>query len=187
MQTWRSLVTPWVVQHRRRSFWCLWGPHTLLLYILHICSLSHSEYNYMCNQLWSNHTYLINLLFSFDPLFSLLSLFSLFFIIIIIIHIFAAKCGTYSVMILLYCSRMCLHLFHSILFLLCCFIPLGSKDHLVCDTAFRMQHTKFLGGMCNWWCLGDLWVIFRSPRVTYYISYMFGFNVNTSYLYSVKP
>ena len=115
MQTWRSLVTPWVARHRRRSSWHLLGPHTLLLYILHICSLSHGECNYMCNQLWSNHTYLINLLFSFNPLFSLLSLFSLLFIIIIIIHIFAAKGGTYLVMTLLCCSRMCLHLFHPIL------------------------------------------------------------------------
>ena len=34
---------------------------------------------------------------------------------------------------------------------------------------------------------GDFWVIFRSPRVTYSTSYMFSFNVNISYLYSVKP
>ena len=33
---------------------------------------------------------------------------------------------------------------------------------------------------------GEIWVIFRSPRVTYYTSYTFGFHVNNSYLYSVK-
>ena len=144
MQAWRSLVTPWVAWHRRHSSWHLWGPHTLLLYISYIRSLSHCECNYMCNQLWSNHTYSTNLLFSYIPLFSIIFI---IFIIIIIIHIFAANSGTYLVMKLLYCSRRCLHLFNSI-FLLCCFIPLGSTDSLVCDTAFGMQHTKFLGGMC---------------------------------------
>ena len=34
--------------------------------------------------------------------------------------------------------------------------------------------------------LGDIWVIFRSPRVTYYTRNMFGFNVNYSYLYLFK-
>ena len=34
---------------------------------------------------------------------------------------------------------------------------------------------KFLGGYV---LPSEIWVIFRSPRVTYYISYMFGFNVN---------
>ena len=140
MQAWRSLVTPWVARHRRRSSWRLWGSH-ILLYILHICSLSHSECNYMCNQLWS--TILNQLIYCFHAI-HYFSLFSLFFIIIIIICICAAKSGTCSVMTLLYCSRMCLHLFHSIL-LLCCFIPLGSTDRVVCDTAFGMQHTKFLG------------------------------------------
>ena len=33
----------------------------------------------------------------------------------------------------------------------------------------------------------DFWVIFRSPRVTFYTGHTFGFNVNISYLYSVKP
>ena len=75
-QAWRSLVTPWVVRHRRHSSWRLWGSHILLLYILHICSLSHCECNGMCNQLWSNHTYPINLLFFI--IFHYSSLFSLF-------------------------------------------------------------------------------------------------------------
>ena len=96
---------------------------------------------------------------------------------------FAAKSGTYLVKTLLYCSEVCFHLFHSICCYLCCFIPLGSTDHLVGDTAFGMQHTKFLGGMCN---PVIFWVIFRSPRVTYYTGNMFGFKVNISYLYSFK-
>ena len=49
---------------------------------------------------------------------------------------------------------------HSNILILCCFIPLGSTDRLVCDTAFGMQHTKFLGGMCYLvkfgWYLGHL-------------------------------
>ena len=43
------------------------------------------------------------------------------------------------------------------IFVLCCFIPLGFIDHLVCDTAFGMQHTKFFGGYV--WP-GNIWVIF---------------------------
>ena len=43
-------------------------------------------------------------------------------------------------------------------FSLCCFIPLGFS--LICDTAFGIQHTKFLGGMCDLvvlgWSVGDL-------------------------------
>ena len=136
----------------------------------------------MCNQLWSNHTYLINLLFSYIPL---------FFIIFIIVFYhyhhyshFAAKSGTYLFMTLVCCSEMCFHSFTSFnILVLCCFIPLGSTDCLVCNTAFGMQHTKFWG-VCE---SGDFWVIFRSPRITYYTGNTFGFNVNISYLYSVKP
>ena len=46
-----------------------------------------------------------------------------------------------------------------LIFLCCCFIPVGFTDYWVCDTAFRMQHTKFGGGMCNTVKLG-------SPLVT---------------------
>ena len=116
-QAWRSLVTPWVARHRRHSSWRLWGSHILLLCILHICSLSHCECNGMCNQLWSIHTYPINLLFSYIPLF-----FIIFIIIIIILvllwkvvhiqlwHCFdAAKC----VFIYLFIQYICVVLFHS--------------------------------------------------------------------------
>ena len=147
MQAWRSLVTPWVVQHRRCSSWCLWGSHILLLYILHICSLSHCGVIICainCGQI-----IFIQLIYCFHIFhyFFIIFIIIIFFIIIIVIHVFAAKSGTYLVMTLLCCSKMCLHLFHSI-FLLCCFIPLGSTGRLVCDTAFGMQHIKFLGGMC---------------------------------------
>ena len=111
MQAWRSLVMPWVAWHRRHSSWHLWGPHTLLLCMLYICSLSHCECNYMCNQLWYNHTYSINLLFSYIPLFYIT------FFIFYHYHYshFAARGGTYLFMTLLCCSKMCFHLFHSIL------------------------------------------------------------------------
>ena len=34
--------------------------------------------------------------------------------------------------------------------------------------------------------LGGIWVMFGSPRVTYYTGYTFGFSVNISYLYLFK-
>ena len=37
-----------------------------------------------------------------------------------------------------------------------------------------------------WKYLGDVQVIFRLLRVTYYTGYMFGFNVDISYIYSIK-
>ena len=37
-----------------------------------------------------------------------------------------------------------------------------------------------------WPYLGDVWVIFRSPRVAYYTGYTFDFNVKYSYLYLFK-
>ena len=157
-QAWRSLVTPWVAWHRRHSSWCLWGSHILLLCILHICSLSHCECNDMCNQLWSNHTYSINLLFS---LYSIIFHYFHYFYHYHHYSHFAAESGTYLFMTLLCCSEMCFHSFTSSnIFVLCCFIPLGSTGCLVCDTAFGMQHTKVLGGMCNLaifgWYLGHL-------------------------------
>ena len=152
-------MTPWVARHRRRSSWCLWGPHTLLLYILHICSLSHCECNYMCNQLWSNHIYPINLLFChYIPLFSLLSL---FLSLSLLFSFCCEKWYTFSCDTALM-QRNVFPFISFNIFVLCCFIPLGSTGHLVCDTAFGMQHTKFLGGMCNpaifRWYLGDVWV-----------------------------
>ena len=57
---------------------------------------------------------------------------------------------------------MCFHSFIQYIWL-CCFIPLGSTDHLVCDTAFGMQHTKFLGGMCNPVIFGWYLVHLKSP------------------------
>ena len=52
--------------------------------------------------------------------------------------------------------------------------------HLECSTQ------NVLGVCVTWWSLGGIWVIFRSPRVTYYTGYMIGFNVNYSYLYLYK-
>ena len=54
--------------------------------------------------------YLINLLFSI--IFHYFHYY--YFIITIIIHIFAVKSGTHSVVTLLWGSKMCFHLFHSI-------------------------------------------------------------------------
>ena len=126
----------------------------------------------------------INLLFSYIPLFFITFI---IFIIIIIIPIFAVqRSGTHLVVALLWNSEMCFSFcsFNMFIIVLCCFIPLGSTGCLVCDTAFGMQHTKFLGGMCYLvifgWYLGHL----ESPIT---LGYMFGFNVNISYLYSVKP
>ena len=78
-------------------------------------------------------------------------------------------------------SEMQFQLYHFIVLFVVLFHSFGV--HLVCDTAFGMQHTKFLGGYV--WP-GDLWVMFRSPRVTYYTSHSIGFNVNYSYLYLYK-
>ena len=175
-QAWRSLVTPWIVWHRRPSSWCLWGSHILLLCMLHICSLSHCECNYMHNQLWSDHTHSTNLLFSYIPLF--------FIIFIIFYHYhyysqFAVKGGTHSVMTLLWCSEVYFHLFHPIF--LCCVVSFLWGPQTVWFVILHLEcSTQNIGGMCNL-------VIFGSPRVTYCTGKTFGFNVNISYLYSVKP
>ena len=131
-------MTPWVAWHRRRSSWRLWEPHILLLYILHNCSLSHCECNCMCNQLWLNH--IIQLIY-YNPLFSLLSLFlSLLslFAFLLLKKWYTFSCDT------AFNSGMCYHVIHhSILIYIVLFHSFGV--HLVCDTAFGMQHTKFLG------------------------------------------
>ena len=153
MQTWRSLVTPWVVRHRRHSSWHLWGPHTLLLYILHICSLpTVSVIICAINCGLIIHNYLIYFhSIHFSLLF--LSLFSYFHyshFAVKVVHIQLWHCFEQW------------NVFSFISFnilVLCCFIPLGSTGHLVCDTAFGMQHTKFFfgGGVCvTWWSLGDI-------------------------------
>ena len=75
-----SLVTPGVAWHRRHSSWCLWGSHTLLLYI---CIFAHypTMGEIMCATVIN--TYLFNCLF----ICIIFYYFSLFFIIIIIISI----------------------------------------------------------------------------------------------------
>ena len=169
------------MRHRRCSSWRLWGSHILLLYMLHICPLSHYGCNNMCNQLWSIHTYIQSFGY-FTLFFIIFHYFTLFVIIFIIIsllkvvhiqlwHCFdAVECIFYSF----------IHLFTFFLFkYLCCFIPVGFTDCLVCDTAFGMQHTKFLGGMCNLVRLGHL----KSPLFT---SNMFDVSVNNSSLYLLK-
>ena len=102
---------------------------------------------------------------------------------------FAAKSGTYLFMTLLCCSEMCSH--SSISFNISCvvlFLFLWGPQtiwfvilHLECSTQ------KFWGVCVTQQHLGDIWVIFRSPRITYYTGNTFGFNVNISHLYSVKP
>ena len=118
--------------------------------------------------------HLIHFSLFFLSLFSLSSLFS-----------FCCRSGTHSVVTLLWTVKCVINHFihYSILFLFCCLISLGSTGRLICDTAFGMQHTKFLGGMCNlaifgWssvWCLGHL----ESPiaPVTYLVLV-----INYSYL-----
>ena len=148
-------MTPWVVWHRRHSSWRLWGPHTLLLYILHICSLSHCECNYMCNQLWSNHIYPINLL-----LFIIFHYFCYYHYFSHYHHYSHFGCKEWYTFIcdtaLMQQSVFSFVSFN--IFVLCCFSPLGSTGCLVCDTAFGIQHTKFLGVCVTWQYLGDVWV-----------------------------
>ena len=96
-QAWRSLVTPWVVWHRRHSSWHLWGSHILLLYILsYLLTFPTGECNSMCNQLWSNHTYSINLLFSYIPLFFIIFIIFIFISIIIILILLCERWYTFS-------------------------------------------------------------------------------------------
>ena len=148
-------------------------------------------------------SYIINLLFSFNLLFSII-----FIIIFTIIHIFAAKSGTHWVVTLLWAVKCVIIHFYSSYDISCCVVPflwgpqaiwfvipswtmLPDMTHINWNNTLRftgipgipgMQHTKFFGGggVCvTQQYLGDVWVIFRSPRVTYYTSYTFGFNMNT--------
>ena len=155
MQAWRSLVTPWVARHRRRSSWCLWEPHILLLYILYICSLSHCECNGMCNQLWLNH--IIQLIY-YNPLYSIIIFILLFFVIIIIICILAVKKWyTFSCDTALN-SEMWFHSLHLILICLVLFHSFGVHTGLwYC--IWNAAH-KIFGGYV--WP-SDLWVVFGWP------------------------
>ena len=146
--------------------------------MLHICSLSHCECNYMCNQLWSNHISLIYYFSLYSIIFHYYHYFSHY-------HYYSHFCCKEWYTFSCDTALMQQDVFPFVsfnIFILCCFIPLGFIDHLVCDTAFGMQHTKFWGVCVTRQHLGDIWVIFRSPRVTYYTGYTFGFNVNYSYL-----
>ena len=161
MQAWRSLVMPWVARHRRHSSWRLWGPHTLLLYILHICSLSHCECNYMCNQLWSNHTYTINLLFSCIPLFfHYIHYFHYFYHYHHYSH-FAARSGTYLVVTLLWCSNVCFHHCFIQYYCIVLFHSFGvHRPFGLWYCIWNAAHKIFGGGMCYpvkfGWYLGHL-------------------------------
>ena len=110
----------------------------------------------MCNWLWSNHTYPINLLFSYNSLFFII--FTIFIIIIILILLQRWYIFIYDTAFLWWNVFSFIYFIN--IFMLCCFISFGSTGHLVCDTAFGMQHTKCLGGMCYLvifgWYLGHL-------------------------------
>ena len=137
-------------RHRRRSSWRLWGSHILLLYILHICSLSHCECNYMCNQLWSNYTYLINLLFSYIPLFFIIFIIFIIIIIILIllqkvVHICLWHCFiVVRCVFISFIQYYCIVLFHSF----------GVSQAIwFVILHFGMQHTKFWGAcVTRWYC-----------------------------------
>ena len=125
MQVWRSHVTPWVAWHRRHSSWCLWEPYTLLLYILHICSLSHCECNYMCNQLWSNH--IIQLIYYFSLYSIIFNYYHYFYHYHHYSHFcckewYTLSCDT------VWCSRMCFHSLHLILICLVLFHSPGVHE-----------------------------------------------------------
>ena len=111
--------------------------------------------------------------------------FSLFLSLLSLFSFCCKKCFIFT--ILLCCSEMCFHSFTSSnILMLCCFIPLGSTDGLVVILHLECSTQNFWGVCVTWQSLGDIWVIFRSPRVTYYTGNMFGFNVNYSYLYLFK-
>ena len=172
---------PWVARYRRHSSWALMG--TTYIVVVHI--------TYLLTFPWWVQLYVqLTVVDQIDPI-NLL-----FFIIIHYFHYYhyfdhyhhyshfcCWKSGTHSVVTLLWTVKcVIIHfIYHSILICLVLFHSFGF--HLVCDTAFGMQHTKFLGGYV--WP-SDLWVVFRSPRITYYTSSPIGFNVNYSYLYLYK-
>ena len=143
--------------HRRHSSWHLWGSHILLLCILHICSLSHCECNYMCNQLWSNHTYSTNLLFSYIPLFFIIFIIFMIIIIILIllqkvVHICLWNCFIVvkCVFIHYFIQYYCVVLFHSF------------GVHWLFGLSYCIWNAahKIFGGMCDLvifgWYLGHL-------------------------------
>ena len=144
-------------------------------------------------------SYIINLLFSFNLLF-----FIIFIIIFIISHFCCKKWYTFSCDTALN-SEMCNHWFshfHSSYNISCCVVSFlwGPQAvwfvilHLECSTQI------FLGICVTWQCLGDvqcdiyvtrsfygdLQVILGSPGNHCYTGYTFDFNVNTSYLSSIK-
>ena len=138
-------MTPWVAQHRRCSSWRLWDHTYCCTYYIfaHFPTVSVMICAINCGLI-----ILIQLICCFYT-FHYFSLFSLFLSLSSLFS-FCCKSGRYLFMTLLSCSEMCFHSSTSFnIFVLCCFIPLGSSDCLVCDTAFGMQHTQFLGGMCN--------------------------------------
>ena len=131
--------------------------HIVVVHI-HICPLSHYGWSNVCNQLWSIHIY------------SIICLFALFFIIS---HYFSwlfslLNWYTFS------CDTALIQWNNIFVLLLCSFGVHRPFGLWYC--IWKIQHTKFLGGMCDT-------VKLISPLFTIY---MFGFTVNNSFLYLPK-